>query len=91
MDGDFVFHIFAKWQEFVKKAKLQNIDLGSGGTYQSMKQYIWLLKKNGLIRKTKQQKASRGGVIPRQYYTFVRQSLASGMWNNPSKIYEKGG
>lgn len=91
VEGDYLYNIHREWKKFCTKAKaLRKLDFGNPGTYQNFKTYFWILEKSRLVERSKRpdEKASRGGTLPRHYYITVRRNQGSALWLNPYSIYK---
>lgn len=87
-DGDYVYHMWGRWRDFVTEARERGarIDFGS---YTAFRTYIYLLKRYGLVVPTKREKArTTRKEFYRQYYKVNHGKLDDPRWLNPYGTYE---
>lgn len=81
----YLYGMWLRWKKFVQLANKLGIGLAVG-EYGAFRTYCWLLKKEGLIIRTRRETGRRGG-FSRSYYALVEENLDNPLWLNPYQKY----
>ena len=79
---DYPYNMWKRWRSFLEGAGL-NI---KAGTYQAFRNYIYVLRKCGLIRRA----GGSPSMFSRSYYALIPQKVNSVIWRSPFKHYSRG-
>jgi len=96
-DSDYVHQMYQEFQKEITKWWLERgKEPGEFkvGTYQNFRNYIWWLKKLGLIEKVKSEPSEKPQLQDRNHYRIVWEKKDDDAWSNPRKAlypesYEK--
>jgi len=96
-DSEYVFKMYQRFKDAITNWWLERgrePEEFKAGTYQNFRNYIYWLKKLGLIEKVKSEPSEKPQLQSRNYYRIVWERRDDPAWSNPRralypKSYEK--
>jgi len=86
---DYTYGMWLRWRRFTETAEFMTASI-EPGDYGAFRVYVWLLKREDLIRPTRIRPASKTPVLEfqRSYYALNPAQLGSPLWENPYATYD---
>jgi len=81
IEEDYIQHMSTLYRKEMKKSKRVV------SSYHQFCKIIYVLESLGLIKKTKEEEASKNWLKPRKYFSLVKSKKNSIEWSNPQKYY----
>ena len=77
---DYPYSMWKLWRSFLQRAGLKI----KAGTYQAFRNYIYVLRRLGLIRRA----GGSPSTFTKKYYALNPEKINSPLWRNPFKHYD---